>query len=544
MKTTRDGVLLLLMLFLLSESLLSQEMLVPLGAMSKDETILSKKDTTSIGFRGTGFFPVTQGEIEDVYYNKEDTLKQNYSWLRRKLHFHKFDEHFVSIKGDDYFFAIDPLFNVALGVERGIEENTLFQNTRAFQVTGEVMGKVSFFTSFHENQARFASYQTAFFDDRGERRYVEDSAYYDNIHPVIPAGGRTKPFKEDALDYSASASYIRYRPSDHFAVQFGNTPNFIGWGHRSMLLSDNSFNATTLRMDAKLSDKWSYTTLNSKHLNVYRRISKLDGVTFINMVEEPYEKKNYSGHYLSYQPTERLTLSFFEATVFFRDDSIYSQWMHPLYFNPIPGVNTAVFGWENEVAKSLLGLNFAWNVGKNHLIFGQFVTDQLGNRNEYGIQLGFRSRNLFNIKNLSIHGEFNKASQYLYAANNQRIAYTHYNFPLAHTLGNGFEELIGRLTYHHNNFYLQLQGVLYQSDQPIENQTHLFASKEKPSNIDKHTVLVNEAEVGYRFNTKTNLRLFTKVIYRMSEGESSGQRNTGLVFFGLKTGIFNQYTDF
>jgi hypothetical protein len=57
-------------------------------------------------------------------------------------------------------------------------------------------------------------------------------------------------------------------------------------------------------------------------------------------------------------------------------------------------------------------------------------------------------------------------------------------------------------------------------------------------------VLLAEVEVGYRFNPTTNLCAFTKVIYRQSEGELAGQRNVGMVFFGLKTRLFNQYMDF
>jgi hypothetical protein len=508
----------------------SQELLLPMNSMFKDEYLLSTYGDSEIGFKGTGVFPATQGAIERVEYLEADSSSR-YKWLRRKL----FHEHFAQVKGDDYFIFFDPLINGAVGRERGIAQNNLFQNTRGFQVSGEVMNKVSFFTSFYENQARFASYQQDYFSDRSEQRIVGGN--YIKEHAVIPGGGRTKPFGDDGFDYASSMSYVRYRPSKYVALQFGNNPNFIGWGHRSLLLSDNSFNATTLRIDITLGEKWNYSILNSKHLNLWRR-------QFTNAVESPYEKKNYSAHYLTYKATERLTIGLFESTVYFREDSIQSQWMHPLYFNPVIGVNTAVFGWENQDAKSLVGLNFAYSLGKKHLVFGQLATDELSSSPQYGIQLGWRSADLFGVKNLTAHMEYNKATERLYAANNRRMAYTHFNLPLAHTLGNGFDEVVGRASYMYKSFYIQTQGIFYQSDQAMEFQSNLFESRELELQFDRQNVLLAELEVGYRFNPRTNLCAFTKVIYRQSEGETAGLRTTGMVFFGLKTRLFNQYMDF
>ena len=516
----------------------AQEILLPLGSAFKDQTVLNT-DEREIGFTGTGLFPVAEGSVQTPYYLSKDSAQIAPSWFKRKL----FQEHFVEIQGEDYFLSIDPLLNVNLGRERGIESHNLFQNTRAFQVSGEVMNKVSFYTGFYENQAKFSSFHTAYFEDRGEKRANGAQTAYNTINAVVPMGGRTKPFKEDelenAFDFAQSMSYVRYRPTKFLALQFGNTPNFIGWGHRSLLLSDNSFNASTLRADVTLSEKWSYSTLFSKHLNLFRRLKGVD-----NTVEEPYEKKNYSAHYLTFKPTEKLTLGIFEATVFYREDSISSERAHPLFYNPVIGVNSAVFGWEAERAKNLVGLNFAYVVGTKNLLFGQVATDRLGSETEYGLQIGWRSRDLFGVKNLNFHVEYNKSSDRLYAANNWRMAYTHFNLPLAHTLGNGFDEVVGRINYMYKNIYINLHSVLYEANQPMENKSNLFESALLPTEKDRHRVHYNEIEVGYLFNPRTNLRLFSKVVYRTSVGESAGNRNSGLVFIGLKTGLFNQYFDF
>ncbi len=512
-------------LFFIAVFSFAQEQLVPLGNSFRDGYLLQDNGNGQV-FMGDGLFPVTEGQTGYVYHH--DTLnRSSRKWFGRKL----LREHFVEIRGEDYFLSIDPLINLNYGREVGIEERTLFTNTRAFQVSGEVLGKVSFYTAFHENQARFASFQSAYFDERGEKRLNALGEYYDE-NATIPAGGRTKPFLEDAYDFAASSSHIRANLHPKFTVQFGNTPNFIGWGYRSMLLSDNSFYATTLRMEYQITEKLRFTRMNAKHLNLFRR-------QFTNKVEAPYEKKNYSANYLTYSFNDKLVLGLFESQVYFREDSVQSQWMHPLYFNPIPFLNAAVFGWENSDAKSLVGANIGYRILPKTMLYGQVVFDE-----ELGYQVGIRANDFIKVPKLFAQLEWNQASGQLYAARNRRMAYTHFNFPLAHPLGNGFSEIIARWSYQWKGIYLESSSMLYTANQSIENKTNLFGSKNVSSEIDEHTVLFQQVELGYVFNPRTNLSVFGQLTYRASDGQSTGNRNTGIIQVGIKTRINNQYFDF
>lgn len=524
----------LLALLVSTTGLKAQEILLPIGHKYRNQDFTLENTKTIVG---DGFFPVTQGDLDSVYHLKTD--KKDGGWFGRKL----FHEHFVELRGEDYFLAIDPLINAHIGQEKGDFENNIYQNTRAFQVFGQVMDNFSFYTAFFENQARFADYKTNYFEDRGEQRFRENLGYYDTINATIPGGGRTKPFKEDGFDYSSAVSYIRYRPTESFAVQFGNNPNFVGWGHRSMLLSDNSFNATQLKTEWQINDQLKFSTIHAKHLNLFRRIRRLGDTTYVTTVEEPFEKKNYTAKYLSYQPTENFTVGLFEAQVYYREDSIHSEWMHPLYFNPLPLLNTAIFGWENSSAKSLLGLNFAWGFMKNSLLYGQFVTDELSSSPDFGAQLGVKSNHFLGVQHLFLQLEMNHATNSLYAAQNRRLAYTHYNLPLAHTLGNGFTESIAKVHYEFKRIYLELGAIYYEANSPIQNMSSLFDVR---GNIpdDFNRTLLGEVELGYVFNKRTHLSLFAKAVYRQSESEISGNQNTALVFGGLKTRVFNRNFDF
>ena len=507
----------------------SQEILLPISSFNKDKIILLTNELNQRPFFGNGIFPISENEIKNYNLTFDDSISK-YKWLRRKL----FHEHFFQIKGVDYSLNFDPLVNISLGREKGTFENSLLQNTRSFQVYGDVNNKISFYTAFFENQARFSSFETDYYKSRGELRIVNGNYVQENA--VIPGSGRTKPFGDNGFDYASAMSYLRIKANDLLAIQFGNNQNFIGWGHRSLLLSDNSFNATALRIDFTYK-KFNYHILKAKHLNLWRR-------AYTTAVEMPYEKKNYTAHYLTYRPIPNLSLGVFESTIFYREDSVFSQWMHPLYFNPLIGLNSLVFGWENFHAKNLLGLNLAYQLGKKHLLFSQIITDQIGSEGAYGFQIGWRSRDLFTIKNFNLHLEYNQTSNKLYSAKNKRLAYTHFNLPLAHSLGNGFQEFILRMSYSINRFYFQVQLMAYLKNQRMTNNSDLFESRKIVYDLNEQNVARLDSEFGYLINPKTHLSIFSKMTIRKIENQIEGVSKNGILMVGLKSNLFNQYNDF
>jgi hypothetical protein len=516
----------LLSALLLNSPSFAQQILTPIGTDFKDKIIAGSEDSTAL-FLGNGYYPVTYEESGYKLPTK-DTTK---GWIRRKL----FHEHFVQIEHKDYFLAIDPLVNISLGED--VLQNTgerLFQNTRGVQAFGEILDKVSFYTAFYENQARFAGFQSEYFEDRGEQRL--SNGVYNTTNATVPGGGRTKPFKQTGFDYSSSAAYIRYKPIKQLAFQFGNTPQFIGWGHRSFLLSDNSFNFSNLKIDWQISPKLNYTVIRGKQINLFRR-----AVT--NQVEPPYERKNFGLHYLTYAPTKNISLGLFEATMYLRDEAVSSQSVDPMFYQPLIGVNTIALGNETSTLKNVIGLNFGWRLFKKQLIYGQFVTDNFKTF-EYGAQLGWRSIDLFNIKNLFIQMEFNIATNRLFSAENRRLSYTHFNLPLAHTLGNGFEEVIFRAGYEWKKIYLNVKSVNYRADQSMADKSLLFDSNTETVSFNESIISFNSVELGYVLNHATRLSVFAKTIYRMSNTNQSGQINNGIIHFGIRTGLTNQYMDF
>lgn len=512
-------------LLLLSYTTWSQEILIPTSSAIKDKAIFAHPTNRIVG---NGFFPVTYNEANHKIPEK-DTTK---NWVSRKL----FAEHFIQKSNADFFLAIDPLMNLSFGQEQlQNAPDYLFQNTRGAQAFGQIKDKISFYTAFYENQARFINYQSNYFTDRGEL-YPTNAGGYASQNAVVPGGGRTKPFKKNAFDYASSVSYIRLTPIDKLAIQFGNAPRFYGWGYRSMLLSDNSFNYTNLTVDWEIIKGLTYTFMRGKQLNLTRKL-------FTNMVESPYERKGIGVHYLSYRPVPSLVIGLFESTIYLRDEATSSQRVNPYFYQPFIGVNSIANGAENADMKNIFGLNLAWQFHPQHMLYAQAVSDDIANE-EYGFQLGYRTGNTFNVENLNFQLEANVATSNLYGANNQRMAYTHFNLPLAHTLGNGFKEFIVRANYQWKGLFIDGKVVYYIADEPISNKTGLFESKQVISLKNETTVMNTNIEFGYEMNPATQLRLFVNMNYRTSVSELGNNIDYGAVSIGIRSALSNQYFDF
>lgn len=514
----------ILIFFLPFFELIAQEkVLAPLGSDVKDEYILSGTEKTL----SSGFFPITNEKANIVLREKDSTR----NWVYRKL----FQEHFLQKKTDYFFLAVDPIINIAIGDER-LQNNgeLLFRNTRGAQAMGQLGEKLSFYTAFFENQARFADFRSTYFSSRGEQRH--NGLEYVTSNATIPNGGRTKPFKTTGFDYASSMSYLRFEPIKQLSVHLGNDPSFIGWGHRSMLLSDNSFNFTHLKIDWEIIAGLKYSLIRGKQLNLLRK-------RYTDFVEPPFERKGTGMHYLSYTPIKSLTIGLFESTTYLRDEATSDQPLSSYFYQPLIGLNTAIVGAENKDLRNIMGINLGWRFHLNHMIYAQGVSGDLIN-SQYGLQFGYRGTDLFTIKNLQFQVEYNKASERLYAARNRRMAYTHFNLPLAHTLGNGFDEIIVRAGYQWKGISLDVKNIYYSANEMMPFKNALFESKSDFVQNTPVTVNYTAVELGYLVNKATMLTVFARGVYRQSSSELNGAINHGLIFFGLKSNLFNNYMDF
>ena len=171
--------------------------------------------------------PFTYDEVS-AYYDfeaeKEALVKGSEGWWSRKL----WNEHLVEVQGKDYWFTVDPIFDLQVGKDTEADFSSTYNNTRGIFIQGGLGKKFNFTTSIYESQGRFAQY----FNEYAVSLSAEGN------EPIVPGRGLSKLFKDGGFDYPVAEAYISYSPAKFINVQFGHGKNFIGDGYRSLLLSD------------------------------------------------------------------------------------------------------------------------------------------------------------------------------------------------------------------------------------------------------------------------------------------------------------------
>ena len=496
----------------------SQQNLQPIHSFYKDQTFANK---LSLPYNNGSFFPISEGEY-NLMPAINDSTKQYYT-ITETL----FKKHLLEFKGKDYYVTISPVLDISTGkdIEDTIQRR-MFQNTRGILIEVDLLDNFSFSTSFYENQSRVPTYESDYYNQIGELYPAGDSLYHTQ-NAVIPGGARTKIFSNDGYDYAYAIGSMSYTPSKSIRLSAGNNSQFVGDGHRSILLSDNSIIAPYYRVDWAINDKFNFVFMRSRLLNLLRRPSS-------GSVEAYYESKGYSVNYLTYKPTEWANISLFEGSIWNRGDSITSTNSHPLYYNPIPIISGLILNNKNEVS-SLLGINTGVQLTSNHRIYGQVAINNF-DTDKIAFQLGYRGYRFFGLNDLMLQVEYNNVPNEFYSNTNPRMNYVHYNLPLAHTKGNGFQEFILRGNYEYKRIYLDFKAVYYITEN--YSSSSLLPIYNSPNTTSEKS-LITTTEAGYRFNRKLNLCLFGAATIR-----KTNTANTNFFNIGIRTALINHYKDF
>lgn len=441
-----------------------------------------------------------------------------------------FKKHLFEIKGDGFSINISPIISWSYGRDLAdTMDRNLFRNTRGVYVDGTLGKNFSFSSEFHENQARYAHYQSDFYAQHGEL-YPNTQGYYQQ-NAVVPGEARTKPFKDDGFDYAFATGYIAYRPHKNVLLTGGNSSFSIGEGYRTMLYSSNHGYTPGIRIDWKISNVIKFMHVRSRHLNLLRRVAT-------GSAESYYEPKSFVLNYLTYQPINGLGISLFEGNQWSRGDSIVSTYAPAASFIPIPFVQQFM---EPDRAKrnSIFGLSITYSGFKSQSIYGQLVFDDLAFDNS-AFQLGYKIANPFGIDQFFFQAEYNYAPSGFYEnPTNARLNYTNYNMPIAHILGNNFSEFLVRSNYEWKRAYGEL--LLTYSDRGAQSHTPLLPFSSVQSSDQRTFVFLSSIELGYRFNRKMNLCAFGQLLIRT---DNTKDLPTSIVSVGLKTAIKNQVTLF
>ena len=482
------------------------------------------------------------------HINKEDYLNTFQSLLKdSKMIWEKkvWNEHLIEIKGENYWFHLDPIVDFQMGKDNS-DINYTFTNTRAVQLEGSLWKKLSFATSFYESQGRFAKY----FND-----YAYSIKAEGNEPAIVPGRGLDKDLSMNAFDYPEVSSYISYSPNETFNFQFGRDKNFIGDGYRSLFLSDNSSNYSFFKISSKF---WKF-----QYTNLWMWLRDVRPEATVNNL---YKRKFAAMHHLSWNVTKKLNIGLFESVIW-ADNGNHGFDMD--YFNPIILYHVVEFGMGSGAGNVLLGMNTKYNINPDIDLYGQIILDEITISeylksdgywaNKYGLQLGMKYRNAFKVNNLNLLAEFNTVRPYTYSHDDVEFNYGHYNQSLAHPWGSNFDEIVLKADYQKDRWFGELKNVYGAKGFDLDGANYggdvYRDNSERIDTYGIHTLQGNKAKIyigeltgGYLINPSTNLKLFGRFLVRSFNAEQPDDlfKNGTTTWFslGLSSDLRRWYFDF
>lgn len=443
------------------------------------------------------------------------------SWLYRKL----FRQHLIEVNDKEYTFFFDYLPDLQMGREFN-EPETVWMNTRGYQLGGTIGSKFFFYTSGYENQGKFANYETDYINSTG----------------MIPGQTYDKSYGKTTKDWSQVTALIGYTPSKAISIELGQDKTFIGDGYRSVLLSDYASAYPLLRFKADLGKRIQYMAMWAYMEDQY--------ATQFNSFSNNRRKWG-AFHYIDWNITNRASIGFFNALIAEEaNDAGQYHGFDANYVNPIFFVSS-LGASEPAPDHTLFGFNGKYKVLNKTTIYGQFLYDQdssVGGGNKYAWQVGLRGSDLFKVSKLNYLFEYNTSKPNTYASQYPIVNYTQLSESLADPLGSDFKELVGILNYSIGRFDLQGQLNYARYSSTTSQLTGGTATNSSPFISSTGQTVTNtrkyaEGTVAYILNPKYNLRLEMGGLVRQSNSSVSDTK-TVMFIFGLRSTFRDLYHDF
>ncbi len=484
------------------------------------------------------------------YYNfkaqNEALKKETSTRAGRKL----WNEHLVQLEGKEYWFTIDPIFDLEVGKDTEANFKTTYNNTRGVLIQGGLGKHFNFYTTVFESQGRFAQYVN---------NYAESLKAFGPDPAIIPGRGIAKRFKTDSYDYPVAEAYLSYAPAKFVNIQFGHGKNFIGDGYRSLFLSDVASPHTFLKLNT--------TFWKIKYTNTWMWLKDVrPEVT----ADKAFLTKYMSNHYLSWNVSKRVNVGLFES-VLWTDTN--NRGFDVNYLNPIIFYRAIEFETGQGAGNAIVGASAKYKWNDNINLYSQFVLDEFSLsdvkagdkswKNKFGYQLGIKYFNAFKVDNLLLQFEYNRVRPYTYSHNTIVLNYGHNNQSMAHLWGSNFSEAIVIGRYHYKRWFgdaklifgvkgfdynngadnFSYGGDIYRNynDRPFDTGV------EVGQGIKTNSFYAN-FQAGYVINPASNLKLFTDITFRNFNPDvttaTTFKSNTVWFNIGLRTDLFNWYFDF
>ncbi|WP_038032644.1 capsule assembly Wzi family protein [Thermonema rossianum] len=446
-------------------------------------------------------------------------------------HFYRQPAALYSAHVPGFRLAVNPVLDFQAGKDSRLEAWT-YQNTRGVRLRGSINDRLSFFTYLTDTQARYPLYVQQYVD---ATRALPHEGYFKD-------GDRPSP---TTYDFLSARGYVAFRLLPSVEMQFGHDRNFIGYGKRSLILSDFAAPYTFLKITTRVW-KLQYQNLFAE---MVADVSEADGLR---------PKKYFAFHHLSAYLTPRLEIGLFESVVFGRQGGFELHYLNPIIF--YRSVEQHVGSPDNVI----LGGDFRWMALPRLALYGQVVIDELvvsevrsgkgwwGNKQ--ALQLGLHYVDAFGIDNLDLQGEVNMVRPYTYTQDTLTKAYTHYRQPLAHPAGANFYELLGVVRYQplpRWRFEGQWFYIVKGEDRPGENWggNILLDNRSRVQDYGNHLAqgvrtTTALAELRASCQVYHNVFLEASYLWRQVKQDTGTRTNTSFVSVGLRMNAARRRAEF
>lgn len=432
---------------------------------------------------GVKLSKVDKYNIERLYMNNLEyvPVAEHSKYLSKKKFVQKFystPANLFEVHVKDFDLVVNPVIQYTVAKESN-NPDKLFLNTRGVTVRGQIANKIGFYTYLTDNQERAP-------------KYVQD---FISMRKAVPGAGYYKPFKAaGGTDYFDARGYFTFNVTKYIDVTFGYDKNFIGNGHRSLLLSDFGNNSLFLKLNTRI---WKFN-----YQNLFMELQNADDKIGDRLIGKKYAAM----HHLDINVTKWLNIGLFEGVIFGRTNRFDFGYLNPIIFY------RSIEQQNGSFDNSIIGLDAKANLAGKIQLYGQFSLDEFllseikKNRgwwaNKWGIQIGAKYIDAFGIRNLDLQIEHNRVRPFTYSHRDSVANYTHYNQPLAHPLMANFQEYIGIARYQPAPKWTAIAKLIYYQ-QGRDSSSRSFGSNIFLPNI----IPPREGDFGYNIGSgwKTNV---------------------------------------
>ncbi|MFH1005571.1 MAG: hypothetical protein V1781_08820 [Bacteroidota bacterium] len=437
---------------------------------------------------------------------------------------------------------VNGIFASRFDHEKGKTSANNFELAGGLSFEGHIKEKLSFNINFLSGNSSFPSYIDTFITRA----------------KVVPGIGSAYS-SDRGYSYQYYSGYLSYSPNEIFNFQIGKDKHFFGDGYRSLFLSDVSNSFPFLKI--------STTIWKIKYVNLFACMKDVSSA-----LKKDFLNKYGTFHYLSWNATKRINFALFESIIWQGTDKNRSRSFDVNYLSPIIFYRPTEYSLGSS-DNSLLGFSFKVKIAKKQQLYGQLLLDEFllkefrsdimhalhprpADRygwwgNKYGWQFGFKSFDIFKIKNLRFQTEVNCVRPYTYSHGSVQQNYANYNQPLAHPLCANFIESVSFLTYRYKRwlFENEFMTAIYGKDFDGYNMGHdIFLSYTTRQNDYgnyigqgiKTNLFYENIRVAYAL--LSNLVAEAGVIHRETKIASSTS-STNFFYIGIKTNLMNLYND-